>query len=181
MTVTETALLEEFVNTLEKEPGREDEESFASPDDVAGWLRGRGLLDAGEVTEPDVVRLIDLRESLRTLLLANNAVEVDVRPAWAVIDDCARRGRIELRFPEGVPQLIVSAAGVDGALGQIVARVHAAMLDGSWPRLKACRAHDCEWAFHDNAKNQSRAWCSMRSCGNREKARTFRRRHIASS
>jgi len=43
--------------------------------------------------------------------------------------------------------------------------------------MKACRADDCKWAFLDTAKNQSRAWCSMSSCGNREKMRAYRARH----
>jgi len=181
MMVTKTELIVEFVNTLHKHSSREDEDSLATPEELAGWLRRNGLFEAGELTQSDVVDLIDLRESLRTLLLANNAVEVDAGSAWAIIDDCARRGRIELRFPEGVPQLVVSAAGVDRAVGQIVAHVHAALVEGTWPRLKACRARGCEWAFYDNARNQSRSWCSMSSCGNREKARAFRRRHIASA
>ena len=61
--------------------------------------------------------------------------------------------------------------------GRYVIAVHHAMADGSWERLKACRASDCEWAFIDSARNHSRAWCSMKSCGNREKARAFRERH----
>jgi predicted RNA-binding Zn ribbon-like protein len=82
-----------------------------------------------------------------------------------------------LRFADGGPALVPAAAGVAGALGRIVAAVQGAVADGSWRRLKACRARDCEWAFIDNAKNKSRAWCSMRSCGNREKARAYRARH----
>ena len=66
---------------------------------------------------------------------------------------------------------------IDAALGRLVIAVQSAMAEGSWDRLKACRASDCEWAFIDNARNHSRAWCSMKSCGNREKARAFRERH----
>jgi predicted RNA-binding Zn ribbon-like protein len=181
MAVTDTELIEELVNTLHKHASGDADELLAGPREVAEWLRGHGLLEVGEVTEADVVRVIGLRESLRTLLLANNAVDVDAGAAWGVLDDAARRGRIELRFPDGGPQLVVAANGVDGAIGRIAARVQGAVADGTWPRLKACRANDCEWAFHDGAKNQSRAWCSMRSCGNREKARAFRRRQTASS
>jgi predicted RNA-binding Zn ribbon-like protein len=72
---------------------------------------------------------------------------------------------------------VPGAAGVSGALGRIVAAVQGAVVDGSWRRLKACRAEDCQWAFVDHAKNQSRAWCSMSSCGNRAKARAHRERH----
>jgi predicted RNA-binding Zn ribbon-like protein len=50
------------------------------------------------------------------------------------------------------------------------------MADGTWSRLKACRADDCLWAFYDGSRNHSAAWCSMASCGNRAKARAYRSR-----
>jgi predicted RNA-binding Zn ribbon-like protein len=37
--------------------------------------------------------------------------------------------------------------------------------------VRQCGASDCDWLFLDTTKNRSRQWCSMRSCGNREKAR----------
>jgi predicted RNA-binding Zn ribbon-like protein len=51
------------------------------------------------------------------------------------------------------------------------------MRDGTWDRMKACRADDCEWAFYDSSRNRSGTWCSMEVCGNRAKARAFRARH----
>jgi predicted RNA-binding Zn ribbon-like protein len=75
--------------------------------------------------------------------------------------------------------LAPSATGVDGALGRILSGVGEAMLVGTWPRLKACRAGECTWAFWDGARNRSRTWCSMAVCGNRTKARAFRRRRAA--
>ena len=165
-----------FVNTLHKDP-QGDEEELTSTTALVEWLRIRGLLEGGRATAADLPRAVGLREALRMLLLANNDVRVDTDAAWTVLDDAARRGRVELRFAGGAPELVPGAAGVAGALGRVVAAVHTAVADGSWPWLKACRAGDCEWAFVDRARNQSRAWCSMRSCGNREKARSFRRRH----
>jgi predicted RNA-binding Zn ribbon-like protein len=38
-------------------------------------------------------------------------------------------------------------------------------------RVRECGGADCHWLFLDSSKNQTRQWCSMRSCGNREKAR----------
>jgi predicted RNA-binding Zn ribbon-like protein len=66
---------------------------------------------------------------------------------------------------------------VRGAIGTLLAEVSAGMADGTWSRMKACRADDCRWAFLDTAKNRSRAWCSMQSCGNRAKANAYRARH----
>src|SRR3989442_8269959 len=37
--------------------------------------------------------------------------------------------------------------------------------------VRECGAPDCLWLFLDTTKNRSRQWCSMQSCGNREKAR----------
>jgi predicted RNA-binding Zn ribbon-like protein len=39
------------------------------------------------------------------------------------------------------------------------------------PLVRECGAGDCAWLFMDTTKNRSRQWCSMTSCGNREKAR----------
>jgi predicted RNA-binding Zn ribbon-like protein len=174
--VSSNELILDFVNTLHKDP-HGNEEELSSPAGLAVWLRSHGLLEGGRATPADLARAIELREALRVLLLANNDVEVETAGAYTVLDEAARSGRVELRFVAGRPELLPAAPGVSSALGRVVAAVHGAVADGSWQRLKACRAEDCEWAFADNARNQSRAWCSMRSCGNREKARTYRRRH----
>ena len=172
--MTATELLRDFVNTRDLDEATDE---IASPAELAAWLEGHGLAGGRLVpAAADVGRAAELREALRQLLLANTGLEVDGESAFAVLDRVARRARIELRFEGRAGALSPGAGAVDGALGRIVIAVHAAMADGSWSRLKACRASDCEWAFIDHARNHSRAWCSMRSCGNREKARSFRER-----
>jgi predicted RNA-binding Zn ribbon-like protein len=95
-----------------------------------------------------------------------------------VLDAAARRARVRLRFDgRGDSALEPEAAGIDGALGRLLAIVHASIADGTWIRLKACRDRTCEWAFYDRTRNHSRAWCDMQICGNRAKARAYRRRH----
>jgi predicted RNA-binding Zn ribbon-like protein len=170
-----TELVRDFVNTKELLEGVE---LLGSPEELAAWLEARGLTRGTvSATRSEWARAIELREALRQILLGNNGVEVAEEQAFGVVDSAARRARIELCFADCGGQLVPAAAGVDAALGRIVIAVHGAMSDGSWARLKACRASDCEWAFIDNARNHSRAWCSMSSCGNREKARAFRERH----
>jgi predicted RNA-binding Zn ribbon-like protein len=151
-------LIVDFVNTREE--------------GLASWFATRGL---ARVPADEFRRAEEVREALRALLLANNEVDVDGAAAAAVLEAAARRARLEPEFTEG--RLVARARGVPGVVGAVLAEVHAAMADGSWPRLKACRARDCEFAFVDNAKNRSRAWCSMQSCGNREKVRSYRERH----
>jgi predicted RNA-binding Zn ribbon-like protein len=173
--IAQLDLIRDFVNTRDL---LDAEEHLATREELAGWWVEHGLLsEPVAVSASDLRRAQELREALRLLLLANNEVEVDQTGPSAVLEAVARRARLELRFDDGRATLEPVADGPAGALGRIVAAVESAMSDGSWPRLKACRARDCEWAFEDNAKNRSRAWCSMRSCGNREKARAYRLRH----
>jgi predicted RNA-binding Zn ribbon-like protein len=167
-------LVRRFVNTLAVEDGVD---ALADPSALGAWLGEAGLLRArARVIGGDVAHAVEIREALRVLLLANNGVEGDVAAARAVLDTASERARLELRFEEEGAALRPAARGVDGALAAIVGAAGESMLAGTWPRLKACRAADCTWAFWDGARNHSRAWCSMSVCGNRAKARTFRRR-----
>jgi predicted RNA-binding Zn ribbon-like protein len=53
--------------------------------------------------------------------------------------------------------------------------------DQERPRVRECGGADCHWLFLDMSKNRTRQWCSMSSCGNREKARRhYQRRRSAS-
>ncbi|TNC28519.1 CGNR zinc finger domain-containing protein [Amycolatopsis alkalitolerans] len=83
--------------------------------------------------------------------------------------------------PLGVPVQIELAAGTPvlsarEATGAVLAAAARLAVLGQWDRVKICPADDCRWAFFDESRNRSRTWCSMRVCGNREKARTWRER-----
>jgi predicted RNA-binding Zn ribbon-like protein len=47
--------------------------------------------------------------------------------------------------------------------------------------LRLCAADTCAWLFLDTSRNGSRRWCSMRTCGNRAKARRHHARVRAAS
>jgi predicted RNA-binding Zn ribbon-like protein len=165
-----------FVNTIDLEDGRE---ALASPADLAGWLEGHGLARGLSATDADLEAARRLREAFRGLLLENNGVRAREESA-ATLGETADRAGLALRFEAaGRARLEPAASGVDAALGRVVAIAAAAMGDGTWSRLKACQADRCGWAFYDHARNRSRRWCSMAVCGNRTKARSYRRRHAA--
>jgi predicted RNA-binding Zn ribbon-like protein len=165
-------LVRAFVNTLEVDEKRDE---LSSPAALAEWLRERGLMRGGAATRIDLLHARRVREALRALLSENNGQHTR-KEAGAVLDRAARRARLGVRFRAGGGQLEPSSGGIDGALGRLLGIAAAAMLDGTWPRLKACRAEDCRWAFYDHARNHSRTWCSMAVCGNRAKARAYRSR-----
>jgi len=173
----ELELVREFVNTYDIEDGTEE---LGSPGDLGGWLQARGLAPSGlRVTRADLSEAIELREALRALLLAHNGTPA-LASAGAALDASAVRARLRLRFGEdGSARLEPEARGGAGALGRLLVIVHAAIADGTWARLKACREHTCEFAFYDHTKNRSGAWCNMEVCGNRAKARAYRQRRDA--
>ena len=43
-------------------------------------------------------------------------------------------------------------------------------------RVRQCADAECGWFFLDTSRNGSRRWCSMKACGNRNKARRHVRR-----
>jgi predicted RNA-binding Zn ribbon-like protein len=172
----ELELVRLFVNTLEVDTG---DDELSSPATLQAWLEGNGLVRGGAVSSADLHSARRLREAIRGLLLENNGMSTR-KEAAVTLSRAASRGGIALRFDAaGDARLEPTAGGVAGALGRLVAVVAQAMADGTWSRLKACRADDCGWAFYDKARNRSRHWCSMAVCGNRTKARSYRRRHAA--
>src|SRR6266545_3296834 len=64
-------------------------------------------------------------------------------------------------------------------VGRILAAAFLAELDGTWERLKECADDTCTGVFYDRSKNHSGKWCSMQSCGNRNKVRAWRARQHA--
>jgi predicted RNA-binding Zn ribbon-like protein len=165
-----------FVNTLDIDDAVE---RLATPADLAVWLAEHDLLggaDGVSATATDLRRAIALREALRAHLLSHHG-EPLADGAAATLDAAARRARLGIRFtgPDETA-LRPEAAGVDGALGRLLAIVAGAIDDGTWQRLKACPADTCQWAFYDASRNRSAVWCDMRVCGNRAKVRGFRER-----
>ena len=159
------ALVERFLNTA----------SFLEGTDALGadWLVEAGLAPAGlALGEDDRLWLVELREALRSVL-----VDHDDPDALATLDRAGREAALVVAWGEdGSARLVPAADGVAGVVASLLAIVARAHADGTWTRLKACGSESCRWAFYDDTRNRSRNWCSMRVCGNRAKARSYRAR-----
>ena len=167
------ALVQGLVNTVDREHGPD---LLDEPGGLRAWLDRRALLEPGGRVGPEELEAARaVREALRALLLANNG-EPDDPGARAVLEEAARCGGLRATFAADGPELVPGRGGVDGALARVTAAAFAAMLDGSWPRLKACPRDRCHWAFYDRSTNVSATWCSMAVCGGREKAGAYYRR-----
>ena len=176
-----SALLVDFANTLDID-GDVTTELIGTPDELGRWLAEHGLLPArAGVTGDDVLTAHALRDGLRAVMASHHDGATAPAAALSRLEGAAAELSLRLAFSGGRPHLIPMGDDARQALGAILVAVEEAAAEGAWPRLKLCQASSCQMAFHDTSKNQSRQWCSMRVCGNRQKTRTYRRRQQASA
>ncbi|MGH8872808.1 MAG: CGNR zinc finger domain-containing protein [Acidimicrobiia bacterium] len=164
-------VVQKFVNTYNHELGHE-RDRLGNPAAAGRWLIENSLLGARQrLSLADTRRLHQLREVIRALAARSSNEE----PAATRIDDLGFDVCLRVRIGgDGRVQLEPTGAGVERVIGALLAIVHDAMIDGSWPRMKVCR--QCAWLFFDHSRNRSGGWCSMAVCGNRSKNRSYRRR-----
>lgn len=178
----------DFANTLDNRLGEQPRELLNSYTDLVAWSQ-----QAGQIMDAMATRLLEQaalrpREAVATLQQAKDVREAIYRLFLAIGEEAAPA--------EEDLQALNTALGGAMAHARIVPRS-----DGySWgwegdelvfdrplwsvvrsaadllttPELQAvrvCAAEDCGWLFLDTSKNGTRRWCSMKSCGNRAKAR----------
>jgi predicted RNA-binding Zn ribbon-like protein len=167
-------LVIDFVNTLDVEAG---EDQADTPEQLAAWLDEHELRpgDAPALGAGELEQAIALRESLRQVLVGHSRREQETGDAARHLEAVAERGQLSVRFGAGGDvEIAPRAGGYAGLLARLLVPVTHAAMDGSWARVKACVADDCQWAFYDSSRNRSGRWCDMAVCGNREKVRTYR-------
>jgi predicted RNA-binding Zn ribbon-like protein len=172
-------LVQAYVNTVDLQDGPEE---LSDPNTLGAWLVAHELMESGPaVTAADLKHAIAVREAIRGVIAANSggrAYPLDI----ATLNEAAAASGLRARFgADGKARLEPEAGGLAGAMGRIVAALFAAMGDQDWSRLKLCGSQACRWAFYDRSRNHSSRWCTMASCGNRQKAKRFRARAKASS
>jgi hypothetical protein len=146
-----------------------------STDTLAWFLRTNRLLpDATEIGDADAAWAFAVRAALVAKVRENMGEPLDPRFAER-LNICAVETGLRPRFDE--PRLDPTAGGVRGAVGVLLGIAFMAELDDSWHRFRMCANPECLTVFYDRSKNHSARWCSMQSCGNRNKVRAFRERH----
>ena len=161
-------LLQAFTNTHFDLVGQHGADLFATPAGLRRWLADQQLVTSrARVTNAELERVIVVREGFRDLIAARDQAAVS-----DPLNEALAGASLEVRMtPRGAELVPVGLSEVDRALGSLLAILAAAMVDGSWMRLKVCPGRHCGWVFYDNSRNNSGRWCSMSVCGGREKAR----------
>jgi predicted RNA-binding Zn ribbon-like protein len=103
------------------------------------------------------------------------------RPDAITIFDAARRKAHESESLTWLgEQLILSPhpeeEGLDLPWLSLVRDAEDLFCSSQASRIRICAAEGCGWVFLDLSKNRTRRWCSMKLCGNREKAARFKAR-----
>jgi predicted RNA-binding Zn ribbon-like protein len=161
----------DFVNTVEID---QVTDPLGPDDSLAAWCERTGLCRQADDTI--LADLRKFREALRGVLEAN-AGDGEAAERWQALEPyIARTGYGLCISPAGTPALRPLGEGADAVIAAVLGIAYDAIAQGTWSRLKACRKHSCRWAFYDESKNGSAAWCSMRVCGNRAKAERRRAR-----
>jgi predicted RNA-binding Zn ribbon-like protein len=202
----ELEIVQRFVNTLDIERSTDELDSAAA---LTAWLERHGLLaglgrsaspgPAAEqapggaadvaVTAADLRRAVALREALRAVLRSHGpAAAGGVTPgavaggggAGSELSVIAASLRTRLQVSDdGRVAVAPAGSGASAVLARILLIVAQAGSNGTWSRLKACSAADCQWAFYDRSPTRTGCWCSMRVCGSRSKSRAYRGRASA--
>ncbi|MER5474079.1 CGNR zinc finger domain-containing protein [Streptomyces sp. NPDC002685] len=168
------ALVQSLVNTL-------DIESGADSLDTAEGLARLGL------TADEVPGARELRESLRAVCLAHagHPAHREVTPLGELLARAPLRVAVDTG--DGTARLLPATAGPSVTPGspyapadpvplasRIAAAIAESLVEGTWPRLKACEAPTCHWAYYDRSPAGRGRWCSMSVCGARAKMRRYR-------
>ncbi|MEU8933406.1 CGNR zinc finger domain-containing protein [Streptomyces sp. NPDC048409] len=153
------ALVEALVNTLDLESGAD---ALDTPD-------ARARLG---VTEDEIPATRVLRESLRATLLAHagHPPHRAVTPLGDLLADAPLRVAVDPA--DGSAALTAAEEGP--LVSRVAAAIAAALIEGTWTRLKACEAATCHWAYYDRSPAGRGRWCSMEVCGARAKMRRYR-------
>lgn len=161
----------EFLNTVDLRTYGEsrallERDQLADSAATARWLTGRGIGVSSDVNSDEIVRLREIRQRLRSALVGQGRLSLT--------------GLVEITIEAGVPPEIRSKRR-SRLIEAIEAQVIRAAVSPDWQRLRLCAAEDCRRAFYDASRNGRSRWCSMKTCGNRMKTRSYRQRTRGSS
>jgi predicted RNA-binding Zn ribbon-like protein len=164
-------VLRRFCNSSNPENGAE---RFRDADQLDAWLSGEGIA-AIRAGPAGLGRVLRFRAQVRTLAVANRDGRRDVATFESLVAGIGG-GSLRLVAEQRGLALARRGHGVSALLAELASTIVIAQADGTWPRLKACTNDHCRWMYYDHSKNSNGAWCSMKACGQRHKAREYRAR-----
>ena len=198
------ALCLDFANTLDDRPNPRPDEYLESYADLLAFTRQAGSLPEAQLARllaesarrpaeasAALARALELREVIYRLFLAladdDPIPSADLEALNRALADALTHARVaQLQEKVGSPGRFAWAWADEPLDLEMplwpVARSAADLLTSSaLAALRLCASDTCAWLFLDTSRNGTRRWCSMRTCGNRAKARRHHARVRAAS
>lgn len=162
-------------------PGRfSDLESFLWNDFEAGrgdwnaWVR-RKMPDGSGATAAAFHHGMRLHAALRSLQAANSGFRSGEEGAGReTLNSLIVHYLIQPRLDED-GELILASDRANPVVRLILLALEALQTD-VWRRFKLCREPTCRASYYDASKAAAKTWCSMETCGSRNKMRRYRAR-----
>ncbi|HLA76383.1 MAG TPA: ABATE domain-containing protein [Vicinamibacteria bacterium] len=189
--LTGGALCLDFANTLDQRPTDYPKEMLPDYRRLLSWAEQAGALGEAEAAKLAVraersragaTRVLGRARGLREAIFAIFAAAVraqapprdGVRTLNQAIRDAFRRLELQPRGGAYRWQWLSEPGNLEAPLWPVVRSAADLMTSPDLARVRVCNAPNCDWLFLDHSKNQTRRWCDMKTCGNRDKARRFR-------
>jgi predicted RNA-binding Zn ribbon-like protein len=186
------ALCLDFVNTINSRLNPEHD-YLIQYTDLVGWANKVGILSPTqsaqlqkraklnqEEAEQALQRALALRELLYRLIssAANDSEpkKKDMEAFVSAYGESISRGQF-IKVDNHYTTTWKLDESLDDVLWPIVHSAGELLQSDDLTHLKECPG--CGWLFLDTSKNQSRRWCSMNTCGARDKMRRYHKRKQA--
>jgi predicted RNA-binding Zn ribbon-like protein len=173
----------DFLNTVLRVDG-ELVDSLQSDGDVLRWLSRAGWPAEEAPANPRAASLLRaaraLRETIRTLIEKRKAGKrADVGELNAFL--AAARSHLQL-VPNRDGSLQLNRRWIQRTPEEILAPLAESAAEllatGDLNLVRRCEDAECVLWFYDRTKSHRRRWCSMATCGNRNKVAAFRERQL---
>lgn len=165
----------DLLNTTPME-GNSRRDLIATTDGLRDWLAAADLAEGTPPSGPDIRHLREALRGMVDLLRAGDPVPAAViATVNGLLDGVSIRCRLTLNAVR--PRLVQARdTGASGPAGAVAADFARFLCDHDPGRLRKCSNPACNMVFYDRGKNNTRRWCSMRLCGNRDKVARYRAR-----
>ncbi len=166
----------DFVNTVDWRATDDPRDLLVDGDAVDAWLAIALDHPPMRLADDAVARLRLLREAIYRLVSSEPAAG-----DLAVLNDALSQGGQRAQLIGGSGGYRWAAEEEAFSLAVLRARLARSAADllvdpDRLARVRNCHGAGCGWLFYDESRAGNRRWCSMKTCGNREKARVHYRR-----
>ena len=122
-------------------------------------------------------RAIELHGALRWLQAANSGMKIGINLAASLetLNRLITYYRIQPRLRE-IGYLSLASESPSNPVSHLLLMALSALQSGSWRRFKLCSDPECRASYYDASKAATKTWCSMATCGSRNKMRRYRAR-----